>query len=57
MTLYNALGQVVYPLVDSFKDAGYHQLSVDASDLNAGIYFYAIEAGEYFAVRKMTIIK
>jgi hypothetical protein len=45
VTIYNALGQVVKQLVDNeLEDAGYLDLTVDASQLSSGVYFYRLAA-------------
>ncbi len=55
--LYNALGQKVKTLVNGYKPAGRYQVTVDASSLSSGIYFYRIESGSFHAVRKMVLMK
>jgi hypothetical protein len=57
LKVFNALGQEVKTLVNGYKEAGYHSVYFDASELNSGIYFYRIEAGEFTEVRKMTLIR
>ncbi|MBD3409097.1 MAG: T9SS type A sorting domain-containing protein, partial [Ignavibacteriales bacterium] len=44
LTIYNALGEVVRELESSFKQAGYHEATFNASDLGSGVYFYRIDA-------------
>ena len=55
--LYNALGQKVKTLVNEHKPAGRYQVTVDASDLSSGVYFYRIETGSFHAVKKMVLIR
>jgi hypothetical protein len=57
LKVFNALGQEVKTLVNGYKEAGYHSVIFDALELNSGIYFYRIEAGEFTEVRKMTLIR
>ncbi len=45
------------PLVDGWRDAGYHEVTWDASDLPSGVYIYRIQMGDYSAVKKMILIK
>jgi hypothetical protein len=57
LRVYNALGQEVSTLVNGFTESGIHSINFDASNLNSGIYFYKLDAGQYSDVRKMTLIK
>ena len=57
ITVYNLLGQEVVTLVNEHKLAGYHQINWDAAGHSSGIYFYQIQAGEFFKVRKMILLK
>ncbi len=55
--VYNALGYEVMTLVNEYKNAGTHQVIMNASGLTSGIYFYKIEAGNFTATKKLTLIK
>ena len=55
--VYNALGHVVDVLVDERKQAGFYCVQWNASGFPSGIYFYTMEAGQYKAVRRMTLMK
>ncbi len=60
--LFNALGQHVKVIFDSYKDAGYHKLQFNASVLSSGVYFYRIQAesptGKLFVeTKKMLFLK
>ncbi len=57
LKVYNTLGQEVKTLINGNMESGVHSISFDASDLNSGIYFYKLEAGQFSDVRKMTLIK
>ncbi|MDO8550214.1 MAG: T9SS type A sorting domain-containing protein [Ignavibacteria bacterium] len=57
LKVYNALGQEVAALVNGIKEAGNHKIDFNASNLNSGIYFYKLEAGDFTQVKKMTLIK
>ena len=55
--IYNSLGQEIKTLVNGFIEAGVHTVNFNAVDLNSGMYFYRLDAGEFTQVRKMTLIK
>jgi hypothetical protein len=57
LKVYNALGQEVAGLVNGVKEAGIHTIEFNAVNLNSGIYFYKLEAGDITQVKKMTLIK
>ena len=50
-------GQKVLTLVDEHKNAGYHLVRFDASQLATGIYLFKIQANEFQKVKKMVLIK
>ena len=55
--VYNTLGQEVATLVNEVRDAGQHRVSFNASDLSAGVYLYVMEAGDFSATKRMTLLK
>lgn len=55
--VYDILGKEVATLVNSEKPAGTYQIMFDASELNSGIYFYKITAGDFSDVKKMLLVK
>ncbi len=57
LILFNALGQQVATLAEGWRMAGTYSVSVDASDLSAGAYFYRLRAGDKVLHRKMTLLK
>jgi spore coat protein A len=57
LKLYNNLGQEVQTLIDANAPAGVHTVKLDAKNLASGVYFYRIQAGEYTAVKKMTLLR
>jgi hypothetical protein len=58
ITLFDILGRVVNVPVKEFKNAGYYELKLDASNYASGVYFYKLEAGENFTdTKKMILIK
>ena len=57
LKVYNMLGQEVVSLLDKEFDAGLHKVTLNAGNLDSGIYLYKITAGEYNAIRKMILLK
>jgi hypothetical protein len=57
LKVFNTLGQEVKTLINQNMESGAHSISFDASELNSGIYFYKLDAGQFSEVRKMTLIK
>jgi hypothetical protein len=55
--VYNAIGQEVLTVVDELKSAGYYRVTVDASKLPTGMYFYRVQMGDYSVAKKMLLIK
>jgi hypothetical protein len=57
LKIFNTLGQEVKTLLNQNMESGVHTINYDASELNSGIYFYRLDAGQFSEVRKMTLIK
>jgi hypothetical protein len=57
LSVFNALGQQVKIVENVYKNAGNYKVILNANDLNSGIYFYKIEAGQFSQIRKMILIK
>jgi hypothetical protein len=57
LKVFNALGQEVATVVNGIKEVGNHRIDFNAVNLNSGIYFYKLEAGDITQVKKMTLIK
>ncbi len=57
VTLYNLNGQVVRSVYSGEKTAGMHHLTVDASNLASGVYFYTIAAGKFHQTKKMILMR
>jgi hypothetical protein len=57
ISVFNSLGQQVKNVENGYKNAGSYKVTLNASDLNSGIYFYKIEAGQYSSIKKMMLVK
>ena len=55
--VYNSLGEEINTLLNEKKDYGMYELKFDGSDLPSGIYIYTIQVNDYYASRKMVIVK
>jgi len=57
LEIYNALGQRVAILVDDTKQPGYYNISLNASHLASGIYFYRLQSEYFIKVKKLMVLK
>ncbi len=57
LKLFDLMGREVESMLNSYLEAGNHQLKIDAANLPSGVYFYRLESGVNSAVRKLTILK
>ncbi|MFQ5605089.1 MAG: choice-of-anchor J domain-containing protein [bacterium] len=58
LKVYNLLGQEVFTALDGQTfDSGQHTVQLNAGFLPSGIYYYKIEAGEFMAVKRMTLLR
>ncbi len=57
LEIFNIIGQRVATLVDGPLQAGWHEVSFDASRLSSGVYLYHFRAGDYMETRKMLLAK
>ena len=57
LRIYDLLGREVAMVLDEAKEAGYYDVTFDASALASGVYFYKLRAGQFVAVRKMLVAK
>ena len=53
--MFDVAGREVLTLVDGPQPAGRYEVSVDASRLANGLYFYKLEAGAFEQVHKMMV--
>ena len=60
--IYNLLGQEIRTLVNDFKSPGIHTVVWDGKDemgrqIASGIYIYQLVAGDFTAIKRMTLLK
>jgi hypothetical protein len=57
LKIYDILGNEVATLVNEHKEAGYYEVSFDASNLSTGVYFYKLQAGNFVMTKKMLLAR
>ncbi|MCX7798005.1 MAG: T9SS type A sorting domain-containing protein [Melioribacter sp.] len=57
LKVYDVLGNEVSTLVDEIKNPGKYEVKFDGTNLSSGVYFYTMQAGNNFIVKKMMLIK
>ena len=62
LIIYDLLGREIKRLVDGHQDAGYYAVKWDGKDniaelIPSGIYFIRLQTEEYFAAKKMSLMK
>ena len=57
LVVYNLLGQKVSTLVAAELPAGQHKVSLNASNLSSGVYFYRLQSGRFIEVKKMMLLR
>jgi len=53
----NAVGNKVATLMDEVKEAGSHEIQLNAENWATGVYYYKISVGNFSATKKMLLIK
>jgi len=57
LVVYNLVGEEVAVLVDGFSEAGFFEVTFDASSLPSGAYFYKLQSGNSVVAKKMLLMK
>ncbi len=57
LKVYNALGEEISTLINGNLTQGSHRINFNANSLSSGLYFYRLESGKQFQVRKMILMK
>lgn len=57
ITVRDITGRIVSEKSEGFQPVGKHTLSIDASALDSGIYFYTLSAGNFQETKRMTVSK
>jgi len=57
IAIYNAVGQQVRNVMDEERTSGTHTVTFDRGELNHGLYFYSIKAGNKAETQKLMILE
>lgn len=57
LKVYDVIGNEVATLINETKPVGTYEVVFDAANLSNGVYFYQIQAGDFTATRKLTLMK
>jgi len=57
ITIMDLTGRVVMEVQKGFQISGKHNIQLDASNLDSGIYFYTLNAGNFNETKRMTVSK
>ncbi|NUN10192.1 MAG: T9SS type A sorting domain-containing protein [Ignavibacteriaceae bacterium] len=57
LKVYDVTGKEVSTLVNEVKEAGYHSVKFDASDLTSGMYVYELKSGNFVQSKKLLLVK
>ena len=55
--IYNSLGQEVKNVLNELRSSGTHTVTIERGDLNHGLYFYSIKAGNKAETQKLLILE
>jgi hypothetical protein len=57
LTVFDMLGREVETLVNENLNAGTYNADWNAANFSSGVYFYKLQSGEFFEIRKMVLVK
>jgi len=57
LTIYDVSGKSVATLMDGWREAGIHQVTLDGSQLTSGIYLYSLTDGRFTSNGKLALLK
>ncbi len=56
MEMHDVSGKLVRVLENSTRAAGAHRLEVNVQNMNEGVYFYTLTAGDVRMTKRMTVV-
>jgi len=57
LIVYDILGREIKTLVNSMQTPGQYTVTFDAQNLSSGVYFYTLRADNFFATKKLMLLK
>ncbi len=57
LIVFDVLGREVQTLVNERQSVGTHYITLNATDLSSGVYFYRLEAGLYHDTEKLLLLR
>jgi hypothetical protein len=57
LSVFNIVGEEVAVLVDGFTQAGFYEVTFDASNLSTGVYLYKLQSANSVQTKKMMLLK
>ena len=62
LSIHNLLGQEIRTLVNGKRDAGFHDVNWNGRDnagkqVATGLYIYRLQAGDFVAAKKLTLLR
>jgi hypothetical protein len=56
LAVYDMLGRQIKVLVNTERAPGHYQVTLDASILSSGVYFYRLTAGSFVETKKLILL-
>ncbi|MBA3901049.1 MAG: T9SS type A sorting domain-containing protein, partial [Bacteroidetes bacterium] len=57
LEIYDATGRLIEARNEGNKPAGVNSMIINGNNYTPGLYFFVLKAGDYSAIKKMSIIK
>ena len=57
LNIFNIKGELVANIIDKILDQGSHRVIFDGRNLNSGLYFVSLEAGDFKQINSMLLLK
>jgi len=57
LSVFDMLGREVSVLVNERRDAGYHSINFDGSNLASGVYFYRLQTGDFTQTKRLLLLR
>jgi len=57
LKVFDVLGREVATLVNSVEQAGDKSVNFDAGNLESGVYYYRLQAGDFIEIKKLVLLR